>query len=59
MQAVRKDSKQRFNFIEENGMFLIRANQGHSIEVINYVEVIFLSCLWFQFCDAGSIRNVF
>ncbi|RYR72110.1 hypothetical protein Ahy_A02g006312 isoform B [Arachis hypogaea] len=32
-EAVRKDNKQRFSLIEENGELLIRANQGHTITV--------------------------
>jgi len=34
LQAVRRDNKQRFSLIDENGELLIRANQGHSITVI-------------------------
>ncbi|KAK4396692.1 putative tRNA 2'-phosphotransferase [Sesamum angolense] len=30
-EAVRKDNKQRFSLLEENGELLIRANQGHTI----------------------------
>ncbi|KAM7512086.1 hypothetical protein LguiB_010961 [Lonicera macranthoides] len=33
-EAVRKDSKQRFSLLEENGELLIRANQGHTITAI-------------------------
>ncbi|XP_010264162.1 PREDICTED: tRNA 2'-phosphotransferase 1-like [Nelumbo nucifera] len=33
-EAVRKDNKQRFSLLEENGELLIRANQGHTIEII-------------------------
>ncbi|KAF8413032.1 hypothetical protein HHK36_001006 [Tetracentron sinense] len=33
-EAVRKDNKQRFNLLEENGELLIRANQGHTIATI-------------------------
>eukprot|EP00268_Persea_americana_P037747 TRINITY_DN3745_c0_g1_i1.p1 TRINITY_DN3745_c0_g1~~TRINITY_DN3745_c0_g1_i1.p1 ORF type:complete len:324 (-),score=51.12 TRINITY_DN3745_c0_g1_i1:194-1024(-) len=33
-EAVRRDNKQRFSLLEENGEILIRANQGHTIEVI-------------------------
>lgn len=33
MQAVRKDNKQRFGLLEENGELLIRANQGHTLTV--------------------------
>lgn len=32
-QAVRKDNKQRFSLLEENGELLIRANQGHTVKV--------------------------
>ncbi|PPR96867.1 hypothetical protein GOBAR_AA23808 [Gossypium barbadense] len=30
-KAVRKDNKQRFSLLEENGELLIRANQGHTV----------------------------
>ncbi|EPS72620.1 hypothetical protein M569_02136, partial [Genlisea aurea] len=33
-EAVRKDNKQRFSLIEENGKLLIRANQGHTITTV-------------------------
>ena len=33
LQAVRRDNKQRFSLVEEDGELLIRANQGHSITV--------------------------
>lgn len=33
-QAVRKDNKQRFSLVEENGELLIRANQGHTLAVM-------------------------
>ncbi|CAN8318628.1 unnamed protein product [Cochlearia groenlandica] len=33
-EAVRRDSKQRFSLVEENGELLIRANQGHSIMTV-------------------------
>jgi RNA:NAD 2'-phosphotransferase (TPT1/KptA family) len=33
-QAVKEDGKQRFGLLEEGGQLLIRANQGHSINVI-------------------------
>ncbi|XP_013632547.1 PREDICTED: tRNA 2'-phosphotransferase 1-like [Brassica oleracea var. oleracea] len=32
-EAVRRDNKQRFSLVEEDGELLIRANQGHSITV--------------------------
>lgn len=42
MQAVRRDNKQRFSLIEENGEFLIRANQGHSITVRRCFSLIYV-----------------
>ncbi|KAL5184759.1 tRNA 2'-phosphotransferase 1 [Glycine soja] len=33
-EAVRKDNKQRFSLLEENGELLIRANQGHTVKVV-------------------------
>ncbi|KAL0311667.1 UNVERIFIED_CONTAM: tRNA 2'-phosphotransferase 1 [Sesamum calycinum] len=33
-EAVRKDNKQRFSLLEENGELLIRANQGHTIATV-------------------------
>ncbi|GMH00597.1 hypothetical protein Nepgr_002436 [Nepenthes gracilis] len=33
-EAVRKDNKQRFSLLEENGELLIRANQGHSMMTV-------------------------
>ncbi|ONK80037.1 tRNA 2'-phosphotransferase 1 [Asparagus officinalis] len=34
-EAVRKDNKQRFSLLEENGELFIRANQGHSVTTIS------------------------
>ncbi|CAN6832602.1 unnamed protein product, partial [Brassica oleracea] len=33
-EAVRRDNKQRFSLVEEDGELLIRANQGHSITTV-------------------------
>ncbi|KAL8464961.1 hypothetical protein ACS0TY_034449 [Phlomoides rotata] len=33
-EAVRKDNKQRFSLLEENGELLIRANQGHTLTTV-------------------------
>ncbi|KAK9143367.1 hypothetical protein Syun_012767 [Stephania yunnanensis] len=33
-EAVRKDNKQRFGLLEENGELLIRANQGHTLTTV-------------------------
>ncbi|TYG80378.1 hypothetical protein ES288_D02G211600v1, partial [Gossypium darwinii] len=32
--AVRKDNKQQFSLLEENGELLIRANQGHTVMTV-------------------------
>ncbi|KAE8664952.1 RNA 2'-phosphotransferase isoform 2 [Hibiscus syriacus] len=32
-EAIRKDNKQRFSLLEENGELLIRANQGHALTI--------------------------
>ncbi|KAK1262545.1 hypothetical protein QJS04_geneDACA020527 [Acorus gramineus] len=34
-EAVRRDNKQRFSLLEENGELFIRANQGHTITTIS------------------------
>ncbi|XP_030931403.1 tRNA 2'-phosphotransferase 1 [Quercus lobata] len=33
-EAVRRDNKQRFSLLEENGELLIRANQGHTLTTV-------------------------
>ncbi|KAK9103278.1 hypothetical protein Sjap_020532 [Stephania japonica] len=33
-EAVSKDNKQRFGLLEENGELLIKANQGHSLTIV-------------------------
>lgn len=33
-EAVRRDNKQRFSLLEENGELLIRANQGHTVKTV-------------------------
>ncbi|XP_033148354.1 tRNA 2'-phosphotransferase 1 isoform X10 [Brassica rapa] len=33
-EAVRRDNKQRFSLVEEDGELLIRANQGHSVTTV-------------------------
>jgi RNA:NAD 2'-phosphotransferase (TPT1/KptA family) len=44
IQAVRKDNKQRLSLLEEGEELLIRANQGHSIKVIDiYCETTIYS----------------
>ncbi|KAG5597732.1 hypothetical protein H5410_038964 [Solanum commersonii] len=33
-EAIWKDNKQRFGLLEENGELLIRANQGHTVKIV-------------------------
>ncbi|VAH98629.1 unnamed protein product [Triticum turgidum subsp. durum] len=37
-EAVRRDNKQRFGLLEEDGELLIRANQGHTVTVCSLPE---------------------
>jgi RNA:NAD 2'-phosphotransferase (TPT1/KptA family) len=39
VQAVRRDNKQRFSLLEEDGELLIRANQGHTVTVCSLPEI--------------------
>ncbi|CAH2057885.1 unnamed protein product [Thlaspi arvense] len=39
-EAVRRDNKQRFSLIEDNGELLIRANQGHSITTVESEKLL-------------------
>jgi hypothetical protein len=39
VQAVRRDNKQRFSLLEEDGELLIRANQGHTVIVCSLPEI--------------------
>ncbi|KFK37321.1 hypothetical protein AALP_AA4G241800 [Arabis alpina] len=39
-EAVRRDNKQRFSLVEENGEVLIRANQGHSITTVESEKLL-------------------
>ncbi|CAF2094409.1 unnamed protein product [Brassica napus] len=39
-EAVRRDNKQRFSLVEENGELLIRANQGHSITTVESEKLL-------------------
>ena len=51
LKAVRKDNKQRFGLLEENGELLIRANQGHSVLVIHPPLLNQIcSFIWFKVC---------
>ncbi|CAH8330361.1 unnamed protein product [Eruca vesicaria subsp. sativa] len=39
-EAVRRDNKQRFSLVEEDGELLIRANQGHSITTVESEKLL-------------------
>ncbi|KAJ4892365.1 Tpt1 / KptA family protein [Raphanus sativus] len=39
-EAVRRDNKQRFSLVEENGDLFIRANQGHSITTVESEKLL-------------------
>ncbi|ERN17530.1 tRNA 2'-phosphotransferase 1 isoform X1 [Amborella trichopoda] len=58
-EAVRKDSKQRFSLLEENGELLIRANQGHSIKDITSESLLkpILSADEVQVCVHGTYKK--
>ena len=54
MQAVKRDNKQRFSLLEEDGELLIRANQGHTVTVCSLSEI---SCTDIE--DVSLMRHVF
>ncbi|XP_012572100.1 uncharacterized protein [Cicer arietinum] len=58
-EAVRKDNKQRFNLIEENGELLIRANQGHTTTAVETESLLkpILSDEGFPVCVHGTYRR--
>lgn len=58
-EAVRRDNKQRFSLLEENGKLLIRANQGHSIKTVTSESLLkpILSADELQVCVHGTYRK--
>ncbi|CAI8600811.1 unnamed protein product [Vicia faba] len=58
-EAVRKDNKQRFSLIEENGELLIRANQGHTTTAVETESLLkpILSAEEFPVCVHGTYRR--
>nr|AFK33903.1 unknown [Lotus japonicus] len=58
-EAVRKDNKQRFSLIEENGELLIRANQGHTITAVETESLLkpILSAEEISVCVHGTYRR--
>ncbi|TYI91540.1 hypothetical protein E1A91_D02G000400v1, partial [Gossypium mustelinum] len=57
--AVRKDNKQRFSLLEENGELLIRANQGHTVMTVESERLLkqILSADEVQFCVHGTYKR--
>ncbi|KAJ0971815.1 hypothetical protein J5N97_019774 [Dioscorea zingiberensis] len=58
-EAVRKDNKQRFSLLEENGELLIRANQGHTISTISSESLLqpILSANEVPVCVHGTYKK--
>ncbi|XP_022147085.1 tRNA 2'-phosphotransferase 1 [Momordica charantia] len=58
-EAVRKDNKQRFGLLEENGELLIRANQGHTVTVVETESLLrpILSAEEVPVCVHGSYKK--
>ncbi|XP_065859387.1 uncharacterized protein [Euphorbia lathyris] len=58
-EAVRKDNKQRFSLLEENGELLIRANQGHTMKTIESESLLkpILSAEEFPVCVHGTYKK--
>ncbi|KAL3624493.1 hypothetical protein CASFOL_031161 [Castilleja foliolosa] len=58
-EAVRRDNKQRFSILEENGEILIRANQGHSLQTVETESLLkpILSHEEIPVCVHGTYRK--
>ncbi|GMI75845.1 embryo defective 1067, 2' tRNA phosphotransferase [Hibiscus trionum] len=58
-EAVRKDNKQRFSLLEENGELLIRANQGHTVTTVESESLLKQIILAdeVQFCIHGTYKR--
>ncbi|KAK6142899.1 hypothetical protein DH2020_023247 [Rehmannia glutinosa] len=58
-EAVRRDNKQRFSILEENGELLIRANQGHTIQTVETESLLkpILSPEEVQVCVHGTYKK--
>ncbi|CAK9318979.1 unnamed protein product [Citrullus colocynthis] len=58
-EAVRKDNKQRFSLLEENGQLLIRANQGHTVTVVETESLLkpILSAEEVPVCVHGTYKK--
>nr|AFK46189.1 unknown [Medicago truncatula] len=58
-EAVRKDNKQHFSLVEENGELLIRANQGHTTTAVETESLLkpILSAEEFPVCVHGTYKR--
>ncbi|XP_039129626.1 tRNA 2'-phosphotransferase 1-like [Dioscorea cayenensis subsp. rotundata] len=58
-EAVKRDNKQRFGLLEENGELLIRANQGHTIATISSESLLqpILSAEEVPVCVHGTYKK--
>ncbi|XAR63177.1 2'-phosphotransferase [Bertholletia excelsa] len=58
-EAVRKDNKQRLSLLEENGELFIRANQGHTIEIVETESLLkpILSAEEIPVCVHGTYKK--
>ncbi|XP_038708678.1 tRNA 2'-phosphotransferase 1-like [Tripterygium wilfordii] len=58
-EAVRKDNKQRFSLLEENGELLIRANQGHTLATVESESLLkpILSAEEVPVCVHGTYKK--
>ncbi|KAG9445428.1 hypothetical protein H6P81_016768 [Aristolochia fimbriata] len=58
-EAVRRDNKQRFSLLEENGELLIRANQGHTVNVVESESLLkpILSADEVSVCVHGTYKK--
>ncbi|KAF4363094.1 hypothetical protein F8388_013458 [Cannabis sativa] len=58
-EAVRKDNKQRFSLLEENGELFIRANQGHSVTTVETEKLLqaIVSAEEIPVCVHGTYRK--
>ncbi|KAF5731659.1 tRNA 2'-phosphotransferase 1-like isoform X1 [Tripterygium wilfordii] len=58
-EAVRKDNKQRFSLLEENGELLIRANQGHTLTTVESESLLkpILSAEEVPVCVHGTYKK--
>lgn len=58
-EAVRRDNKQRFGLLEENGELLIRANQGHTVTIVESESLLkpILSAEEVSVCVHGTYKK--